>query len=194
MISQLTHRAKSSRTGVRIKFTLRERFWRPALGTQARGSWTRRTGSAERGDTIVEVLIAMAVISLVLGGAYVTTNRSLLATRAAEERGNALKLAESQLEQLKNIGKTDPDSVFGSGIPNPFCISQELDIVGAANEACRVNSSGAPTEVEPIYNLSVTRSGPDSNDGYMFTATTEWVDPSGDMTDQVRIIYRIYDR
>ena len=69
----------------------------------------------QRGDTLVEVLIAIAVVSLILGGAYVTTNRSLYATRAAQERGNALKLAESQIEQLKGIVASNPTAVFGGG-------------------------------------------------------------------------------
>ena len=57
----------------------------------------------ERGDTIVEVLIAISVMSLLIGGAFVLTNRSLQGTRAAQERLNALKLVESQLEQLKKL-------------------------------------------------------------------------------------------
>lgn len=53
------------------------------------------------GDTIVEVLIAMAVVSLVLAGAYTSTRKSANATRTAQEQGEALKLAESQVEQIK---------------------------------------------------------------------------------------------
>ena len=50
---------------------------------------------SERGDTLVEVLIAIAVVSLILGGAFVTTNKNLQATREAQERGNAQKREHS---------------------------------------------------------------------------------------------------
>lgn len=52
------------------------------------------------GDTIVEVLIAMAVVGVILGGAYVTVQKSFNQTRDAQEHGEALNLAQSQTEQL----------------------------------------------------------------------------------------------
>ena len=57
--------------------------------------------ASQRGDTIVEVLLAMAVVGLVLGVAYGITNRSVAIGRSAQERSEALKLAETQLELLK---------------------------------------------------------------------------------------------
>lgn len=144
----------------------------------------------ERGDTIVEVLIAIAVISLVLGGAYVTTNRSLIATRAAEERGNALKLTESQVEQLKGLAKTNPDAIFGSGTPMPFCIPPTTSLpVIATSAECKLGASGTPTTVQPVYSLSINR----ASDGNTFTVTNQWVDASGRITDSLRLIYRVYE-
>lgn len=147
----------------------------------------------QRGDTIVEVLIAIAVISLVLAGAYVTTNRNLLATRAAQERGNALTLAESQLEQIKSLAVSDPDVLFGAGTPSPFCVTSALSVASASDAACRMDSTGAPTATEPVYSVSVTRDSPDGNGGYLFTVTNRWVDPSGRRTDEVRLTYRVYE-
>ena len=63
------------------------------------------------GDTIVEVLIAIAVVSLVLGGAFTSTRRSSNTTRTAQEQGEALKLAESQVEQIKIALDNDPPSL-----------------------------------------------------------------------------------
>lgn len=144
----------------------------------------------ERGDTLVEVLIAIAVVSLVLGGAYVTTNRSLIATRAAEERGNALKLAESQVEQLKGLAKTNPDAIFGSATPMPFCISSTTGVpIIATNAGCQVGASGEPTTTQPVYSLSVNR----GSDGNTFTVTNQWIDASGRITDSLRLIYRVYE-
>lgn len=54
-----------------------------------------------RGDTIVEVMIALAVISLTVALSYATAQRSLRIGQRAQERTEALKVAESQLEALR---------------------------------------------------------------------------------------------
>ena len=145
-----------------------------------------RASIGQRGDTLVEVLIAIAVVSLILGGAYVTTNRSLTATRAAQERGNALKLAESQIEQLKGIVASNPSSVFGGAVPAAFCITSASAVVVDTNAACAVNTSGAPTTVQPIFHLSISRS---TN---TFTVTETWIDVGGKQTDKLVFKYRVY--
>jgi len=144
-----------------------------------------RPRAGERGDTIVEVLIAIAIVSLVLGGAYVTTNRSLLATRSAQERGNALKLVESQLEQLKGLSKTDPDAIFGYG--TAFCVPPDNIPVGATDPKCRVNSAGTQTTAEPSYRLSITQTG------NTFSIVNTWTDVGGKITDNVSMVYRLYE-
>ena len=75
----------------------------------------------QAGDTIIEVLIAMSVVGLVLAGAFGITNRAVLTGRAAQERTDALKIAESQLELLKVYAK---DSTFNGGLFSTFCIDQ----------------------------------------------------------------------
>lgn len=147
----------------------------------------------ERGDTIVEVLIAVAVVSLILGGAYVTTNRNLLAVRSAQERVNALKLAESQIEQIKGLAAIDPDKLFATAgpnaAPNPFCIAKATGLPVAADKpACSVDLAGDPalSGVEPRFNISITRTGND------FLLTERWADVSGRVTDELQLRYRVY--
>jgi prepilin-type N-terminal cleavage/methylation domain-containing protein len=140
----------------------------------------------ERGDTLVEVLIAIAVVSLVLGGAYATTNRSLLASRDAQERGNALKLAQSQLEQVKGLAATDPAKIFAGAAPSSFCIT-DGNIVHASTQAeCAMDGAGNPTTNEPKYQLAVVRTGNN------FTVTNRWANVHGDSTNQVQLKYRAY--
>lgn len=147
--------------------------------------------SPERGDTIVEVLIAIAIISLIVGGAYVTTNKSLLATRGSQERGNAVKLTEAQLEQLKGAIAKNAASVFGGGVPSPFCIYNDLatstlQVVAATDAKCRVSTAGVPTAAEPSFRLSITRVNND------FTIKNDWDNASGKTTDHMQIKYRAY--
>jgi type II secretory pathway pseudopilin PulG len=56
----------------------------------------------QNGDTIVEVLIALAVLGSVLVGGYSIATRSINSVRVSQERGEALKIAEGQMEQLRS--------------------------------------------------------------------------------------------
>lgn len=54
----------------------------------------------ETGDTIVEVLIALTVLMVIIGGGYSIATRSLNGVQVAKERSEATKLAEGQLEAI----------------------------------------------------------------------------------------------
>lgn len=147
----------------------------------------------QRGDTIVEVLIAVAVVAVVLAGAYVATNRSLLTTRSSQERVNALKLAEAQIEQIKGLADSQPEVLFtaagSDASPNPFCIAKESGLpVAADDEACVVDLAGNPasSSTVPQFTISITRAGND------FVLTERWEDVSGRVTDELKLRYRAY--
>jgi prepilin-type N-terminal cleavage/methylation domain-containing protein len=149
----------------------------------------KRLHLSERGDTIVEVLIAIAVISLILGGAFVMTNRSLQGTRDAQERVNATKLVEGQIEQIKELaGGSESDTLFGTTVPASFCIDADGAVVNAASSGCRVNASGGAPTTEPIFGLVVTRAG------NTFTVRTEWTSVRGDTQNNVEMKYRAYEQ
>lgn len=138
---------------------------------------------------MVEVLIAIAVVSLVLGGAYVTTNNSLQATRAAQERSIALKLAESQIEQLKGIvgDPTRSSLVFGGSAPNPFCLSTAGTPVADSHNDCKLGPDATHTTVEPVFTIKITRTGNN------FLLEESWANVSGKTTDKLQLRYRVYD-
>jgi prepilin-type N-terminal cleavage/methylation domain-containing protein len=142
----------------------------------------------ERGDTIVEVLIVIAVVSLILGGAYVTTNRSLQATRSAQERSIALKLAETQLERLKGLVETSPTLIFGATAPTTFCISNTSAVINAATTpaSCAFDSAGAVAATEPRFNIAIERVG------NQFNLTETWFSVNGRTTDKLQMKYRVY--
>lgn len=144
----------------------------------------------QAGDTIVEVLIAMAVVSLVLGGAYATANRSFLSIKLAQERSEALKLAEDQLEQLRveqqtattNNTVNNPNSLFNRA--TIFCMNGGMQ----TSHNPVVNMGSLPAfETEdystylPVckggsgsnYNFAINRSSP-ATDYYIFTVNVRW--------------------
>lgn len=91
-----------------------------------------------RGDTIIEVLICIAIVGLVIGGSYALASRSLRQGISAGERTQAVKLAEGQIEALKfrqqNSSNDPPTSVWSNFVtsattnPKNFCLNTSAAI------------------------------------------------------------------
>jgi prepilin-type N-terminal cleavage/methylation domain-containing protein len=155
--------------------------------------FTQKHGASERGDTLVEVLVAIVIVASVIGGAYVVSNKSLQATRSAQERQNALKLSESQIEQLKSQIAADPTQIFGVGKPTKFCLSSDASgvhvwdfTVAAQKVHCVLDAGENPTTSQPAYTLYLQRTAND------FKLTETWADVSGDFNDNMQLNYRAY--
>jgi Tfp pilus assembly protein PilV len=158
---------------------------------------TKRRPLNQRGDTIVEVLISIAIVSMILGGAYVMTNRSLQATRGAQERSNALKVVEAQLETLKSIaGGANTNLVMGPNPPASFCIVPTTLAVSSAleDENCRFDALGnAYTgNSQPVFKITITRTAVAGGEGYTFTIKNTWDSIISKNTEQTTMSYRIY--
>lgn len=112
----------------------------------------------QRGDTLVEVLLAIAVLASVIGIAYGTTTRAQRGSQLAQERAEAMTHAQTQAERLRRIrdsinGDDQPNrfiAFFGTNLnpitaPNGFCLPNVspipvgTDIVAGDNAACTVN-------------------------------------------------------
>lgn len=132
-----------------------------------------------KGDTIIEVLISIAVVSLVLGGAYASSKRSLDANTRARERGEAVAFTQQQIERLRVVAKdvSKSDSLFG--LSGPFCISSGLIVQSGA---CRTGPTGDSSR----YELEIIRNN------NVFTATTTWDQVGGGQEGEASITYRIY--
>ena len=63
------------------------------------------------GDTIVEVMLVLVIVGAVMGSAYVITNFSLQTELIAQQRSEALNIAQNQLEQLKNLVFQNPNII-----------------------------------------------------------------------------------
>ncbi len=81
-----------------------------------------RTYVNQKGDTIIEVLLAMSIIGLVLGASFGIANRSVQIGQSAQERTEALKIAESQLEIFKSEYFTN-SSIQSRDESRPFCLA-----------------------------------------------------------------------
>ena len=124
--------------------------------------------SKNRGDTIVEVLIAVAVVSLVLASAYAVVNRSTLAIQSTQEQSYAQKLVERQVELLRSAS-TAPTPLGG-------CYDTSANYQTTPG-SCTITNGGA------TYTLAITESA----SVYMVRAT--WDEPGGQQA-KVTAYYR----
>ena len=122
----------------------------------------RKLFKRENGDTIVEVLIAMAILALVLGGAYYTANQSFRNDRDAQEHSEALTVAQSQIEALRTYVLTQGQTFTANGdcIQNtgaslsptgPCYMSGGSSTIYGAQSSCKSGDN-----VAYCYNVTIT--------------------------------------
>jgi type II secretory pathway pseudopilin PulG len=138
----------------------------------------------QSGDTIVEVLIATAIIGLVMTVSYATAQRSVLVGRRAQERVEGLKVAESQVEILKSLAPLASPNIFDASAASPtnptFCVTPTSIINGGCAE-------GPGNR----YNKSITRTDMAVTNESTFTVRVFW-DRIGGGQDDVTLVYRIH--
>lgn len=77
----------------------------------------------ETGDTIVEVMVVLAVLGLAVSIAYATATKSLTEARQAQENSYASELVQEQIEALRDLGQiATPPATQNIYITSKFCI------------------------------------------------------------------------
>lgn len=160
----------------------------------------------QTGDTIVEVLIAIVVITTMMSGAFLSTRRSASGTRQSQERVEGLKAAEEQAERLKVLAVLEPDPLKD---PSPtkdyFCIDRSglrRDTSGPlpALDADTFNSSNYYTDIDPTktcprepvggvtYYPAIVRNLATNT----FIVHVRWAKAGGSGNEEVTLAYRIH--
>ncbi len=161
---------------------------------------------SQSGDTIVEVLIAVAIVSSVLAGAFTVSQKSALAVRDSQERGEMLQLLQGQVELVRAqaLQETSATSGVFAASPKYFCMNQtshsrenlptttnplpdlDNDSLNAAvygSYCSDLGTSGSAVR----YNVAITYNTTDK----VFNFTGRW-DGVGGRKDQTQLSYRIY--
>jgi Tfp pilus assembly protein PilV len=125
-----------------------------------------------RGDTIIEVLIAIGIVSLVLTSAYALTNKNVSSIQQVQEQSYAQKLAEQQVELLR-AASPKPTA---TGCFNP---STGAFVSPASNAICKPVSGNA------TYQITITSLG--SN---RYSVVTAW-DALGGSRPKVTLYYKV---
>jgi prepilin-type N-terminal cleavage/methylation domain-containing protein len=155
----------------------------------------------QRGDTIIEVMIAMTIMGLVLATAFATANRSLGIGRAAQERAEALELTETQVELLRSAN-TEADSQLAAALNahNPnflFCVRS--DGAGIHQFATTTSQDDLADGTDPSYDsncqqgftgrygISIKKSGD------TYTIQAKWLRFGGGAElEKIELLYRTY--
>jgi type II secretory pathway pseudopilin PulG len=148
----------------------------------------KKLTSNQRGDTIIEVLLCIAIAGSVITGAYALASRSLAEGVSASEHSQAIKIAESQIEALKSRQRdalTNQDAwIQNFAPPNPisaatlnnfsnFCLVNGtvtmLDVSGAVAANWKSQRNGTANGAFTATNLDA--SNPPQQNTYNLACT-----------------------
>lgn len=140
----------------------------------------------QAGDTIVEVMIASAVVGLVIVGAFRSANFSAGAVQRAKERAEAVKVTESQIELIRDAVIAGAPAVTGSD----FCVW--FDASPSVMESKRASAPSAECSFDALgsnpngrYKVSVDESGG------KYTISTTWDALGAGQIDSIVMYYSI---
>lgn len=153
--------------------------------------------SRQQGETIIEVMVCLAVLGLVLGLSFASARRSLRSSQDAQERTVASQLAQSLIEVTKFQATRTPTGAPGAALlfPAPgasgqFCIStevsddEEADMVPVAPSpaACDRGIYQARVEVNALLGTTLPT--------YEYTARVQWESGVSGTTNQALMRYK----
>lgn len=151
--------------------------------------WREQTG-----DTIVEVLITIAITAGVLGGAYALVNRTLSNTRQAQEHAEALQIAREQVELIAVLARGENEQLTNTS-RRFHCIDSEGKLHDLSTS---VTTLPAPESDYPAacrlagdvnYRVAFVYSPPQKS----FNVFVNWPSITGDGEDQVNLVYKALD-
>lgn len=136
----------------------------------------------QKGDTIIEVVIAIVIVSIVLVGAYTSATGSLNLITEAQQHMKALGLAQNQVEDLRAKSTSLSSSEYSVG--SKFCFNSlniAVPYVGATPPAC----------TQGIYTSEIISQGNNYGTGnYQFQVYVTYPSITG-ATGNVGLLYRV---
>jgi prepilin-type N-terminal cleavage/methylation domain-containing protein len=134
---------------------------------------------SQAGDTLVEVMIALAIIGAVLGAAYATATRSLRVGRQAQERTEALKLVEGQLERLKYRYQQDKTAFDANYRTAGYCLDDQAVKQPDTDAVCQDRSG--------LYDLRFSYDAGNQ----IFISEARWQRIGSSDNDSINVRYRL---
>ncbi|MDB5168683.1 MAG: hypothetical protein JWO41_39 [Candidatus Saccharibacteria bacterium] len=146
----------------------------------------RQIIKSQRGDTIVEVMIALTVLAMAFSIAYATANKALLQARNAQEHTEALQYLSGQVELIR--ARTDNPKVFAAGT---FCMDPVTgNVIRPVTAACTITPAGSGASyVLTIDYVDSLSSGAHQDH---FTATVKWQGVGTFGPQQEQLFYKVH--
>lgn len=166
--------------------------------------------SSEKGQTILEVVVVVAVVIMVTGALVFATVFSLRSANFAKQQSQATKLAQEGLEKIRTDRDRD-GALLSSNIPNvdswgdselwiriaPYCPAVCYFKIVSAGGITGLGSGGAtiPASAEDINNGQFKRVVilDDEGDGTIakrVTVVVTWKDATGDHESRLSTVLR----
>lgn len=127
-----------------------------------------RPRRSQRGDTIIEVLLSLTILSLALASAYSLSSASLRNSISANQRTEALVLAQSQIDLLTNAKDNNVNFATEYMTAAPYCINPD----GSQNTTVGSDKL-CPGYNNTVYNIGISFDG----DSQIFTVSAQWSSP-----------------
>jgi len=88
-----------------------------------------------KGDTIIEVMIALAILALAFSISYAISQSTLVDVQNSQEHSMALEYMDSQLEALQAVAyEPNPPAGISPSLPdNAFCLSTSGSSISASD-------------------------------------------------------------
>ena len=158
---------------------------------------------SQKGDTILEVLISVAVLSLILATSFTLANRSTQATRQAAERSEATKVAQSEIEKLK-FYLSQPGLADEPNQDQFFCIDSSGPTMVLVNLNGLITNLPA-VDIPANYNAIDADCRWGTNDRYAviiqrsnganqntYTAYVRWDSVTGRTVEKISVVHRLH--
>jgi type II secretory pathway pseudopilin PulG len=163
-----------------------------------------------RGDTIVEVIVCIALLGTVMAVAYTSSTHSLQVGTDAGSRNRGLGFAQQQIEQIKYAEQSgDIAGIQTQANPGDhFCIdpidypiSKTVVKVSSTNYCtiCTKSDGTVDKYIDPTKPPGTCPSGDDSiysiymsyDGNNVFTVNAQWVAPNGSGFDNLTLYYKL---
>ncbi len=142
--------------------------------------------SNKRGDSILEVALAIAILATVLAGSYSIARRSLRIGQESQDRIQAAKYLEGQSERFRNLRDVDPAAFSALAAGNRYCFTSGVAPIVATGDlaACSFGPVGDTSRYRVYFEKDAGVS-----QAYTFSAT--WQTASG-QDSRIEYRYRIW--
>jgi prepilin-type N-terminal cleavage/methylation domain-containing protein len=146
----------------------------------------------QAGDTIVEVMVVVAILGLAFSMAYATASSSLNKTRNAQEHAEALQYINSQVELLRNAASDSTIRTAGEYCMNPATGKPILEATDPGNFDAICNHFGLESlyEMSITYRKNINPSASPTDDVYTFTVS--WPGTGGLGQQQEHLYYKVH--